>query len=105
MNLKNVLFDLLRPFGITNNKPDGIQAVHKQIYAVIAKEYDLQPRSVESNIRTLSDIAWKNDPARCKNRHPSPICTRFEHHPAGVSAPLSRTEAPKPYNWFSTAKL
>ena len=80
MNLKNVLFDLLRPFGITNNytgcsqliraiqivleKPDGIQAVHKQIYAVSAKEYDLQPRSVESNIRTLSDIAWKNDPAR-----------------------------------------
>ena len=73
MNLKNVLFDLLRPFGITNNytgcsqliraiqivleKPDGIQAVHKQIYAVSAKEYDLQPRSVESNIRTLSDIA------------------------------------------------
>ena len=72
--------NLLRPFGITNNytgcsqliravkivleKPDGIQAVHKQIYAVIAKEYDLQPRSVESNIRTLSDIAWKNDPAR-----------------------------------------
>ena len=74
------VYDLLRPFGITNNytgcsqliraiqivleKPDGIQAVHKQIYAVIAKEYDLQPRSVESNIRTLSDIAWKNDPAR-----------------------------------------
>ena len=25
---------------------------------------NLQPRSVESNIRTLSDIAWKNDPAR-----------------------------------------
>ena len=41
----------------------------------------------------------------CKNRHPSPICTRFEHHFAGVLAPLSRTEAPKPYNWFSTAKL
>ena len=41
----------------------------------------------------------------CKNRHPSPICTRFEHHLAGVLAPLSRTEAPKPYNWFSTAKL
>ena len=80
LNLKNVLFDLLRPFEITNNytgcsqliraiqivleKTDDIQAVHKQIYAVIAKEYDLQPRSVESNIRTLSDIAWKNDPAR-----------------------------------------
>ena len=41
----------------------------------------------------------------CKNRHPSPICTRFEHHLAGVLAPLPRTEAPKPYNWFSTAKL
>ena len=41
----------------------------------------------------------------CKNRHPSPICTRFEHHLAGVLAPLSRTEAKKPYNWFSTAKL
>ena len=46
------------------NRPRKVQAVHKQIYAVIAKEYDLQPRSVESNIRTLSDIAWKNDPAR-----------------------------------------
>ena len=41
----------------------------------------------------------------CKNRHPSPICTRFEHHLAGGLAPLSRTEAPRPYNWFSTAKL
>ena len=40
-----------------------------------------------------------------KNRHPSPICTRFEHHLAGGLAPLSRTEAPRPYNWFSTAKL
>ena len=43
--------------------------------------------------------------AVCKNRHPSPIYTRFEHHPAGVSAPLSRTKAPKPYNCFSTAEL
>ena len=42
---------------------------------------------------------------KCKNRHPSPICTRFEHHLAGGLAPLSRTEAPRPYNWFSTAKL
>ena len=41
----------------------------------------------------------------CKNRHPSPICTQFEHHPAGVLAPLSRSEAPMPYNWFSTAIL
>ena len=55
---------LIRAIEIVLEKPDGIQAVHKQIYAVIAKEYDLQPRSVESNIRTLSDIAWKNDPAR-----------------------------------------
>ena len=43
--------------------------------------------------------------AYCKNRYPSPICTRFEHHLAGVLAPLPRTEATKPYNWFSTAKL
>ncbi len=41
----------------------------------------------------------------CKNRHSSPICTQFEHHPAGVLAPLSRSEAPMPYNWFSTAIL
>ena len=41
----------------------------------------------------------------CKNRHPSPICMQFGHHPAGVSAPLSRSEAPMPYNWFSTAIL
>ena len=30
---------------------------------------------------------------------PSPICTQFEHHLAGVLAPLSRTEATKLYNW------
>ena len=78
MNTKSVMSDLLRPFGIANNytgcaqlaravelileRPDDIQAVHKQIYAVIAEEYGLQPRSVESNIRTLSGIAWKADP-------------------------------------------
>ena len=55
---------LIRAVQIVLEKPDDIQTVHKQIYAVIAKEYDLQPRSVESNIRTLSDIAWKNDPTR-----------------------------------------
>ena len=44
-------------------------------------------------------------PEVCKNRHPSPICMQFGHHPAGVSAPLSRSEAPMPYNWFSTAIL
>ena len=43
---------------------DDIQAVHKQIYAVIAEEYNLLPRSVESNIRTLSDVTWKIGRAR-----------------------------------------
>ena len=54
MDKKNVLLDILRPFGIvsqyagcaqliravelTLENPDAIQAVHKQIYAVIAKE-------------------------------------------------------------------
>ena len=50
-----------------------------------------------------AELEYKED--ACKNRHPSPICTRFEHHLAGGLAPLSRTEAPRPYNWFSTAKL
>ena len=36
----------------------------------------------------------------CKNRHPSPICTRFEHHLAGGLAPLSRTEAPLALSHF-----
>lgn len=69
MDKKNVLLDILRPFGIvsqyagcaqliravelTLENPDAIQAVHKQIYAVIAKEYGIQPKSVESNIRTV----------------------------------------------------
>lgn len=80
MYTKTILFDLLRPFGITNHyagytqliraveivleSPDGIQAAHKQIYSVIAEECHLRPRSVESNIRTLSDIAWKANPAK-----------------------------------------
>ena len=36
----------------------------------------------------------------CKNRYPSPICTRFEHHLAGVLAPLSRTKAPPALSEF-----
>ena len=82
MDKKNVLLDILRPFGIvsqyagcaqliravelTLENPDAIQAVHKQIYAVIAKEYGIQPKSVESNIRTVSAVAWATDPVRLK---------------------------------------
>ena len=64
MSLYSVKVSLKLRAGVAQRPIFAIQAVHKQIYAVIAKEYDLQPRSVESNIRTLSDIAWKNDPAR-----------------------------------------
>ena len=53
----------------------------------------------------LPDISCDRRFVFCKNRHPSPICMQFGHHPAGVSAPLSRSEAPMPYNWFSTAIL
>ena len=82
MDKKNVLLDILRPFGIvsqyagcaqliravelTLENPDAIQAVHKQIYAVIAKEYGIHPKSVESNIRTVSAVAWATDPGRLK---------------------------------------
>ena len=52
----------------------------------------------------VGDLGYWAD-GQCKNRHPSPICMQFGHHPAGVSAPLSRSEAPMPYNWFSTAIL
>ena len=61
--------------------------------------------SIEGTIAKIKTAPAFAAHAACKNRHPSPICTQFEHHPAGVSAPLSRTEAPKPYNWFSAAKL
>ena len=54
-------------------------------------------------MRILEEFWYGN--IECKNRHSSPICTQFEHHPAGVLAPLSRSEAPMPYNWFSTAIL
>ena len=53
----------------------------------------------------ISIFGAANESSYCKNRHPSPICMQFGHHPAGVSAPLSRSEAPMPYNWFSTAIL
>ena len=42
----------------------------------------------------------RDDGSGCKNRHPSPICTRFEHHFAGVLVPLSRTEAPPALSEF-----
>lgn len=70
------------------------------------------PLRVTHNDTKINNVLFDKETHRalvvidlCKNRHPSPICTRFEHHLAGVLAPLSRTEATKPYNWFSTAKL
>lgn len=98
MDKKNVLLDILRPFGIvsqyagcaqliravelTLENPDAIQAVHKQIYAVIAKEYGIQPKSVESNIRTVSAVAWATDPVRLKkvagfSLHDQPSAVEF----------------------------
>ena len=68
-----------------------------------------QVRRVGSNTEYIDITAQTDTEALgqllCKNRHPSPICMQFGHHPAGVSAPLSRSEAPMPYNWFSTAIL
>ena len=57
-----------------------------------------------ANIGSMDDIQnlFKETIAEfmCKNRHPSPICTRFEHHLAGGLAPLSRTEAPLALSHF-----
>ena len=41
----------------------------------------------------------------CKNRHPSPICTQFEHHFHVVKPHLHTLKSQKPYNWSSTAEL
>ncbi|WP_342395007.1 transposase [Faecalibacterium sp. An121] len=54
----------------------------------------LKNRGVEDIFIACTDNLTGFDAAICKNRHLSPTCTRFEHHPAGVLAPLSRTEAP-----------
>ena len=32
----------------------------------LTKEYGIQPKSVESNIRTVSAVAWATDPVRLK---------------------------------------
>ena len=74
----------------------------EEIIAKIARENGTTPENVLREMQLAIDHAYDH---HCKNRHPSPICTRFEHHLAGGLAPLSRTEAPRPYNWFSTAKL
>ena len=80
MDMKSILLDLLRPCSVANRyagyaqliraveivleDPDAIQAVSKQIYPVIAMEYSILPKSVESNLRTLSYAAWNRNPAR-----------------------------------------
>ena len=64
-----------------------------------------QPEAYIGDINYTSGRKLNRSLIECKNRHPSPICMQFGHHPAGVSAPLSRSEAPMPYNWFSTAIL
>ena len=47
-------------------------------------------------------ILWQSG---CKNRHPSPICTQFEHHFHVVKPHLHTLKSQKPYNWSSTAEL
>ena len=53
----------------------------------------------EQWLQTIAAAKQSGQPI-CKNRHPSPICTRFEHHLAGGLAPLSRTEAPLALSHF-----
>ena len=80
----------------------------KKTTAIYFDEYgsmiEVQTHNTDLKKR-LTAFAAEYPQCCCKNRHPSPICMQFGHHLAGVLAPLSRTEAPKPYNWFSTAKL
>ena len=79
MDMKSILLDLLRPCSVANRYAgyaqllraveivledlDAIQAMSKQVYPVIAKEYNMLPKSVESNLRTLPNAAWNRNPA------------------------------------------
>ena len=81
---------------LDNGGPAGVCKLDEQVEDI---------RNAVTFAGTLAEVDTDRIGLLCKNRHPSPICTRFEHHLAGGLAPLSRTEAPRPYNWFSTAKL
>ena len=56
--------------------------------------------TLQRNCKEKKDVIESCILRNCKNRHPSPICTRFEHHLAGGLAPLSRTEAPLALSHF-----
>lgn len=79
MDVQKYILSLLRPLGITKKyvgrlqlvraveiileSPKDIHNLHEQVYAVIATEYHCNKKTVERNIITLAQVAWKNNPA------------------------------------------
>ena len=78
MDVEREVYELLRPFGITNkyigvsqlilsllillDDPESLHAVQKRKYMVIAERYCVNWKTIERNIRTLSIAAWRADP-------------------------------------------
>lgn len=78
MDVTKRILDLLRPFGITEKYIGAVQlsmavqilmadsshinAVLKEIYGVIAEQYDVDWKAVERNIRTVAKLAWNSNP-------------------------------------------
>lgn len=46
-------------------EPDSLQLVTKWIYPQVARELDTTPERVERNIRTVIDVAWREDSENC----------------------------------------
>lgn len=96
MDVRKHILTLLRPLGITKKyvgclqlvraveiileSPNDIHNLHDQVYSVIAAEYHCNKNTVERNIITISQVAWRNNPTYLEEiaghslyRAPSPL--------------------------------
>lgn len=80
MEASKPVLDILRPLGLTSKyigvvqlsmavqllleNPERIFAVKDGLYSVIAERFSVQWKTVERNIRTITQLAWEKHPDR-----------------------------------------
>ena len=102
------IYDVLYRLGITANyigffyvsyavwlgsrQPDRLLLVTKWLYPEVAKHYDTNWKTVERNIRTVVDAAWRNNPWLLAELAGYPLYEK--PRPAQFLAILARGEEP-----------
>lgn len=54
-------YQLTRCIELLLEKPEGLQCVQKELYLEIAAQYHVDWKTVERNIRTVVNLAWRKN--------------------------------------------